>query len=532
MSAEPAAGGPARTTIAVSPGAALAARPRLFGAIARAFPVAFEPWDPGTSQPAALVVFETGAEDAPLTAVADIPVLHLADRLDGDAAPVAVALHDVAGVDRRLRGAELFDALSGPPLPVGDQDDVLASTGAAAAWTRTRGVAMVDRVRSGLPELADDEVLYTRLGDRAIAMVALIELLRRACGTRMWQPAPLRATIVFDDPNLRRPRYGHIDYRELLRHADEHGYHAVMAMIPLDAGRADRTAVDLFARRADRLSLVIHGNDHSKRELLMPADGETAITMAAQALRRMARFEQRTGLRVDRVMMPPHGRCSGPMSRALGAVGFDALSAIHPLPWTADWRSGPVLAGWRAADIVAGCPVIPRMPLSCLAADIALRAFLDHPVILYGHHQDVAGGLDLLAEAAGRVNRLGDVRWTSAGEIAASNHELWSDGGRLSVRPYSRRTVIEPPEGTRMMTVQRPDDALDGELVAWSLPDGTRRAFGAEAPVDGAAPTVVRLHGATDVDVDAIQVPGWRPGRKLRRAATEARDRAAALRAA
>jgi hypothetical protein len=231
-------------------------------------------------------------------------------------------------------------------------------------------------------------------------------------------------------------------------------------------------------------------------------------------------------------MMPPHGRCSEPMSRALGAVGFDALSAIHPLPWTEQWRSGPVLVGWQPADFVGGCPVIPRMPLSCSPSDIALRAYLDHPIILYGHHQDVADGLDLLEEAARHVNRLGDVQWISAGRIAETNQERRVVGDRMAVRPYSRRLRLSVDPSVCTLVVEAPDDALGTtELAGWSLADGQLRAFGSEARLETAgAPVAVRLHGAFDVAADAVTVPGWRPWPKLRRVVTEARDRATAVR--
>ena len=168
--------------------------------------------------------------------------------------------------------------------------------------------------------------------------------------------------------------------------------------------------MELFRRRADRLSLIVHGNDHTKGELLATDDDVTAQTIAAQAIRRIQRFERRSGLAVDRVMAPPHGLCSEPMTRALGAVGFDALTAIHPLPWTEMPPADPLLAGWRPADFVAGCPVVPRIPLGSTAADIGLRAFLDHPLIVYGHHEDVAGGLD-----AWRRRRPSSTSWATCG---------------------------------------------------------------------------------------------------------------------
>ena len=48
-------------------------------------------------------------------------------------------------------------------------------------------------------------------------------------------------------------------------------------------------------------------------------------------------------------------------------------------------------------EMVAGLPVISRFRISreCQNA-ILLAAYLDQPIIPVGHHQDVAGGLDLL----------------------------------------------------------------------------------------------------------------------------------------
>jgi hypothetical protein len=519
--------------IAVSPAAALADRPRLFAALGDAFGVRFHA--AGTSDRAAAhVVFEDGTGIVrtmrPDPGTGRVLVL-CADGQRPVERPRAVTFASCDAIDQRLRDVSLFDRLGGPPLTVEAAEEVLARSGLDVVWTRSGQERTVDRVRSTLPELPPGEALYARLDDRAVAMVAMIELLRGVQGQDTWRPAPLRATIVFDDPNLRRRRYGFIDYERLVRHADVHGYHAAMAMIPLDAGRASGAAVRLFADRPDRLSLVFHGNDHRREELLLAGDPPDALATAAQALRRVARFERRTGLRVDRVMMPPHGRCSETMCHALGAVGFDALCTIHALPWTEDWRSGPILAGWRPADFVAGCPVIPRIPLCCSPADIALRAFLDHPIVLYGHHQDVAGGLDLLAEAAARANRLGEVRWVSPGDVAAANHEVRREGDQLVVRAFSRRIRLAPlAPGTAAVTVVEPPEALGASgLRGWSLPDGEVRAFGDRAPVTPGARPVIRLHGG-DVEPSSVPAPRWRAWPRVRRVATEGRDRMLPLR--
>jgi len=136
-----------------------------------------------------------------------------------------------------------------------------------------------------LPELEDGQALYALLSARPIATVAVTQFLRALAPP---SSTTLRPCIVFDDPNLRWRTYGHLDYDRLLAHADEHDYHAAMAMIPLDAGRAHGRTAALYRRRPDRLSLVYHGNDHRSHELLRVADRQAALAAAAQALRRVA----------------------------------------------------------------------------------------------------------------------------------------------------------------------------------------------------------------------------------------------------
>ena len=517
--------------VAVSPASALAARPRLFAALEAAFPVRFVALgeDGAPSETAALIVVgRLPAGEDPVRH--GLPALVLQGDADEDAGAQEFRLHRTPGVDARLHDVVLTGPVAGPALDPGG-DEVLAAADSGPAWTASAGPAPVYRVRAALGELEADEPLYALLSRRALAAVALIHFLRTVSAPAGWRPPPLRATMHFDDPNLRWRSYGFINYGELLAHADAHGYHVAMATIPLDAGRPNRAAAALFRERPDRLSLVFHGNDHIKGELMAPKDVAGATAVAAQALRRVERFERRFALRVDRVMTPPHGMCSEHMTRALGALGFDALAAIHPRPWTDRFPSDPPLAGWLPADWVGGCAVIPRIPLSSSVADIALRAFLDHPIVLYAHHEDVAGGLEPLATAAAAVNRLGDVQWMSMGEIATSNGERRLVGESAVVRPYARRLRLAAEPGARTVRVEAPADALDGAaLQGWSVGDGAVQPFGADVPWQGNGHVEIRLRGAQDLDAGAVAPPPWRPWPKLRRAATEARDRLLPLR--
>jgi hypothetical protein len=83
------------------------------------------------------------------------------------------------------------------------------------------------------------------------------------------------------------------------------------------------------------------------------------------------------------------------------------------------------------------------------------------------------------------------------------------------------------------IVVERPLEAADApDLVAWSVDGSAPRPFGTGAPASVPGPHLVRLHGRDDVDPASVTAPAWRPWPRLRRAATEVRDRALPLRSA
>lgn len=514
-----------RTKVLVRPRVALATRPRLLGVLEAAFPVSFVGDDRQGDAEAVIEIREHGVPSTgPTGAKVERPTLVLGGNCHPGMAASEVALSENDGVDRRLRGITVLDPLDGPLLtPLRDSETVLATGTLGPVWTRVSGPAPIDRVGSSLPELGPAQALRDLLAERPLVLIALVQLLRAATRTRSFSEPALRATILFDDPNLRWRSYGFIHYRQLLDHADTHGYHAAMAMIPLDGWRQHRATVELFRRRPDRLSLVLHGNDHLALELMRPADDAAAIAIAAQALRRATRFESRYDLRMDRVMTPPHGMCSAASAHALAALRYDALCAIHPLPWRERIPAERPLAGWGAAEFAAGCAVIPRLPLNSPPSEIAMRAFLGQPLVLYGHHDDLAGGLDLLAETAAQVNRLGDVRWASLGEIAASNHATRLADGVLRVRPYSHRLRINVPAEAEQIAVDLPRGTEQGH-GGWTSDRSPFAEFGVPAPCEPGV-LEVSLEPLSARDPASVPAPGSKVWPVLRRAATETRDR-------
>jgi hypothetical protein len=443
--------------VGILPARALTQRARLLAAVAAAEPVRFVAAGEAVD---AVVVFGPCDEQPP----AGVPVLIAAGDESSAQAPRAVALADA--LELPLRGARLSDRHA-PPLPaalLGDAPTVLARVDGAPAWVRAGEREIVS---CGPDELGPDEALRERLAPgRCLALLALVHFLRARSGER--RPTPLRAAFVVDDPNLRWPTYGHLRYRELLAHAREHRYHLAVAMVPLDAWLTHRGTVRLFREGAAQLSVCVHGNDHDGPELGRPRDDAEGIVLAAQALARMAAFEHRTGVAVSRVMVPPHERVSEPAARALLACGYQAICTTRPYPWVTTsedmpWLARPAdvgpTAAWRTVDVVAGgLPLLLRSSFEHPREDLVLRAFLGQPLILYGHHDAFAGGLDVLAEAAADVNRLGDVRWQSLGAIASGATAALNGSGppavhrpaagaghslRPRLRPLARRLASE-----------------------------------------------------------------------------------------
>jgi hypothetical protein len=521
-----------RTVVAVQPGRALAERPRLFAALATAFPVYFKPAEAVGAGASATIAFEDGGLSRDRFPQLERPVFAIgAASRDDPATAEAPLLADSPAIDRRVRGIGLPDRLDGPPIELGDgSTQVLAEALSGPAWTLSGADVPLHRVRSTLPELESRQILRDLFADRALALVALIHFLRSVSQSHAFSQPPLRATFLFDDPNLRWRTYGFIDYERLLDGARANGYHASMAMVPLDGRLQHRATVDLFRRNPEHLSLVFHGNNHVGQELMRADDGPAALALAAQAMRRAERFESRYGLAMDRVMTPPHGMCSASVARALGEVGFDGICAIHPLPWAERPPASRPLAGLEPAEFASDCAVIPRLHFDSSDADIGLRAFLGHPLVFYGHHEDLSGGLGRLTEIAARVRRLGEPRWCSLGEIAASNYGTRRDGDVLRVRPYANRLRVRRPEGIRELVVERPRGG-DGQMVGWSASgEGPPIPFGSRRDFPGDPELTLRLRCAGEISPDDVRAPIWSPWPVLRKVAMEARDRSLPLR--
>jgi len=417
-------------------------------------------------------------------------------------------------------------------VEVADGAAVLANCLGEPTWTRT---GRLETALLAPCELDADEALRERLClSRSAALLPLVHFIRQLTAPIGWRPPAARASIVFDDPNLHWPSYGFIKLGELSKHASAHGYHASLATVPLDTWFAHPAAIRTLKESAGVISLAVHGNDHNGGELGQQQTEADGLALAAQALRRIGAFERRTGIAVDRVMVPPHEECSQATVQGLLRTGFEAITMTRPFPWLArpplTWLARPrgvdALVGWRPADFAGALPVLLRHPLlSRDAPELVLRAFLDQPLILYGHHGDLAeGGLDVLADAVDDVNRIGPTEWCSPGEIAASNFETRLEGSRLSVRPFTRRARLKVPDAAEQLVVELPDPH-PGPAAEQLIVNGQPVRFGDPVEVVPGMTMELALRTGNRVDAGTVPSPRRQPIAVARRALGEGRDR-------
>lgn len=221
------------------------------------------------------------------------------------------------------------------------------------------------------------------------------------------------ACLIIDDPTL-RPSYGCLNYEDLLRAMKDHRFFTEIAFIPYNWRRSDPETVRLFLENPDHLAICVHGCDHTGGEFGSPSYDELR-RRAETALDRMDRHEELTGLGYDPVMVFPQGRFSAAALKALRDVGYAAAfnsgltaqngeappAAEHRLPATRFFHDFPLFTRHYPSD-----------------RDAFARDFeAGRPLIAVEHHGVFRDGYGAITDFADWINALGDVRWTSLGEI-------------------------------------------------------------------------------------------------------------------
>lgn len=324
-----------------------------------------------------------------------------------------------------------------------------------------------------LQELRHGEVLFQHFqGRRFLQLLPLLLFLRGLVDDPRWDPPPLQACFMFDDPNLHWPRYGFIDFEGMAKHAIQYNYHASFATIPLDAWFVHKPTASLFQKQHDLISLLIHGNDHTSNELGRSNSERERKQILMQALTRIAKLERRAGVEVSRVMAPPHGAFSAGFLKDMSEMGFEAASVSGGSLRSHNPGANFIRTfGVGQADIVEGLPILPRFRLSGNSHNsILIAALLRRPIIPVGHHQDVSEGLQLLEELSTFINSLGKVQWANMTRISRSQYARMVEGKILRIRMLTKRILVSVPSMVNEILIERYWlKGIECEPLAWRV---------------------------------------------------------------
>jgi hypothetical protein len=244
--------------------------------------------------------------------------------------------------------------------------------------------------------------------------------LRYVAGDECWRPSKAYASIMIDDPLLRK-RYGFLNFEFLLGLADRHNFHASVAFIPHNFRRSSTQITRMYQENAARLSICFHGNDHTEGEFAS-TDVEFLNTLLRVAEDRMKLHHKRTGLPCDNVMVFPQGKYSIEAMKALKSRNFYAAvstvthPAEQPIRLTIGELSHPAVLRY------GGFPLFFRRTIrQTRNHDIAFGLFFGRPVLIGGHH-DVFKRPESLVEIVARINSMvPGIRWSNLETVAANS---------------------------------------------------------------------------------------------------------------
>jgi hypothetical protein len=239
--------------------------------------------------------------------------------------------------------------------------------------------------------------------------------------------AEISACLIVDDPPL-KPRYGFLKYQDALRLMDEHNFATTVAFIPWNWHRTDARTVRLFHDHPNRLSVCIHGCDHTAKEFA-ERSGAILNKRINVANNRMRLFGRRTQLRHDDIMLFPQGAFSAGAARALKLNGFVAAANTEVVPVHKDENKTSIgdLLG-LAIMKYASFPLFTRRYLAHGVENFAFDGLLGKPCLIAAHHDDFAGDARILLQVIAKLNSLNwNIRWRSLGNAIAHSFSIRRD---------------------------------------------------------------------------------------------------------
>jgi hypothetical protein len=274
------------------------------------------------------------------------------------------------------------------------------------------------------------------------ALAPALMVLKHIFGDACWHPVAGQACLTIDDPLLHE-RYGFLNFRLLLETMKKDGFSTTLAFIPWNYRRTQPRVAALFKENPDKLSICVHGCDHTAGEFGL-TDFSKANTKVKIATKKMAAHRELTGLGFDPVMVFPQGVFSTIALKALKCNKFTA--AVNSGVFPADSHVGlsildrlqPSVMSWESFPLFHR-----RYPVT--VADFAFDLFLGKPALIVVHHDDFRDGYEAISGFIKKLNALdSDIRWQGLGEIVRRSYWVKRESDtHVFVRMSSHALLID-----------------------------------------------------------------------------------------
>jgi len=283
---------------------------------------------------------------------------------------------------------------------------------------------------------------YFDVTEHFLAAVPLVMYLKRYFADVAPAAVERGACVIIDDPVL-RPRYGFVSFKKLAAAAVERNFACNIAFIPWNWRRSAPSVVRLFKKDPDRLSLSVHGCDHTSLEFA-GSNANVIDRQARLANSRMARHQRRTGLAHDALMVFPQGAFSSVSLPVLKHNGFIAAVNTEVSP-TGYPSSTQIRDTWGMAILKYGdFPIYTRRYTFHGLHNFSFDLLLGKPCLLVTHHTDFSNDSSELLAFIDRLNALKlELRWRSLGAVIRRAYQHQLAGGNRHVRMFGNEIILE-----------------------------------------------------------------------------------------
>jgi hypothetical protein len=288
------------------------------------------------------------------------------------------------------------------------------------------------------------------------------------------------ACLIIDDPLLRE-RYGFLDYQELLQMMEKQEFATSVAFIPWNWRRTSHQAIDAFRKNTEKLSVCVHGCDHTGGEF--STDSAALLdAIVKTAKHRMNSLLERTGLDYDQVMVFPQGEFSSEACIALKRHGFIAAVNTEVAPVMNGSNETTIEDLWSVAILRYGeFPIFTRRYISHGLENFAFDGLLGKPCLVAGHHDLFRDHGRTLSEFVARLNALNwKLSWRTVGNAVCRSYTLHHRHGSVLLKMFAGRLILESREAAQHLIVSKQESdvnaitsvTVNGESLDYSFQNG------------------------------------------------------------